>query len=68
MRFVPFAMSAGNPSTIKAGMVRLEPPPASVLIPPARNPVSVSIRIELNVSSKRHLCSGSRQKNPGVSA
>ena len=63
MRFVPFAMSVGNPSTIKAGMVRLEPPPAR---PPARNPVSVSIRIGLNVSSKRYLCSGSRRKDPSV--
>ena len=41
-RLVAFAMSAGRPNTMSAGKVRLEPPPAIVLILPAMNPVTHS--------------------------
>jgi len=34
------ALSAGSPRIIKAGRVKLDPPPARVLIPPAKNPAT----------------------------
>jgi hypothetical protein len=37
-RLVPFAMSAGMPNIIKAGKVSIEPPPAIVLMNPAKMP------------------------------
>ena len=51
-RLVALAISAGRPNTISAGRARLEPPPATVLMPPAKNPVMPSRRTELRVISK----------------
>ena len=45
-RFVPLAMSAGKPNIISAGKVMFEPPPATVLMPPATNPVKESNNID----------------------
>lgn len=38
MRFVPLATSAGRPSIIRAGKVKLDPPPARVFTAPAIKP------------------------------
>ena len=56
-RLVPLAISAGKPKIISAGRVRLEPPPATVLIPPAKKPVMPSKKTEPSEISKNFSCS-----------
>jgi len=42
MRLVPLATLGGNPKNISAGSVNSDPPPASVLIMPAKNPTAIN--------------------------
>ena len=49
--FVPLAMSAGSPRSIKTGRDRFEPPPAIVLMLPANKPVAINTIISKKVSS-----------------
>jgi hypothetical protein len=45
IRLVPFAAALSSPIKIRAGRVRLEPPPAITLITPANSPTKKRIRI-----------------------
>ena len=41
IRFVPFATAGGSPINIKMGSVNKDPPPAMVLIKPAKTPAPI---------------------------
>ena len=50
IRLVPLATAGGRPKKINTGKVMSEPPPARVLITPAKKPTPTSKRISISVS------------------